>query len=74
MVPLVKEFKRKVATDATALGEFRRRPPVEVDEPLPGGPGRAAALRFLAFSIRAIQRIDGTRLAVTEIPCDRRFG
>jgi hypothetical protein len=34
---------------------------------------RAAALRFLAFSIRAIQRIDGTRLAVTEIPSDRRF-
>jgi hypothetical protein len=69
----VKELERQVAKRAAALGEFVRRPPVDVVEPLLAGPGRAAALRFLAFSIRAIQRIDGTRLAVTEIPSDRRF-
>ena len=42
-------------------------------EPLLAGPGRSAALRFLAFSIPAIQRLDGTRLAVTEIPSEARF-
>jgi len=69
----VKELERQVAQRAAALGEFVRRPPVDVVEPLLAGPGRAAALRFLAFSIRAIQRTDGARLAVTEIPSDRRF-
>jgi hypothetical protein len=69
----VKELERQVAKRAAARDEFARRPPVEVVEPLLAGPGRAGALRFLAFSIRAIQRIDGTRLAVTEIPSDHRF-
>jgi hypothetical protein len=69
----VKELEREVAKRARALGTFARRPPQEVAEPLLTGPGRSAALRFLAFSIRAIQRLDGTRLAVTEIPSDRRF-
>ncbi len=69
----VKELERQLAKRAAALGGFVRRPAAEVVEPLLAAPGRAAALRFLEFSIRAIQRIDGTRLAVTEIPSDRRF-
>lgn len=69
----VGDLERQIAKRTKALGEFVRRPPADVVEPLLAGPGRAAALRFLAFSIRAIQQIDGTRLAVTEIPSDRRF-
>ncbi|HWT22946.1 MAG TPA: tetratricopeptide repeat protein [Solirubrobacteraceae bacterium] len=68
-----KELERRVAAGQRALGEFVRRPPEEIVEPLVAGPGRASALRFLAFSIRAIQRLDGTRLAVTDIPSERRF-
>lgn len=69
----VKDLERQASKRATALGEFVRRPPRDVVEPLLAGPGRREALRFLAYSIRAIQRIDGTRLAVTEIPSERRF-
>jgi hypothetical protein len=53
--------------------DFVRRPPAEIVEPVLRGPGRLAALRFLARSIRKIQEIDGTRLAVTDLPSDSRF-
>jgi hypothetical protein len=69
----VAELERSVSRRAAELGDFVRRPPEQVVEPLLAGTGRSAALRFLAFSIRAIQRLDGTRLAVTEIPSDQRF-
>jgi hypothetical protein len=69
----VLELGRRIAKGAEALGDFARRPPEEIVEPPLAGPGRTAALRFLAFSIRAIERIDGTRLAVTDIPSERRF-
>lgn len=50
-----------------------RRSPAEIVDPVLMGPSRDACLAFLAWSIRAIERIDVTRLAVTDIPSENRF-
>ncbi|WP_028064611.1 hypothetical protein [Solirubrobacter soli] len=67
----VRELEATVAKRQSA--DFVRRPPAEIVEPVLRGPGRVPALRFFARSIRQIQSLDGTRLAVTDLPSDRRF-
>jgi tetratricopeptide (TPR) repeat protein len=49
------------------------RAPVEIVEPNFPGPGRDACLGFLARSILMTERIDASRLAVTDRPSDGRF-
>ena len=49
------------------------RTPADIVEPVLAGPGRDACIRFFAYSIREIQKIDSRRLAVTDIPSSNRF-
>lgn len=72
----VREIRNTLVKQRLLRADQERRPrraPQEIVEPVLGGPGREACLAFLAWSIRAIERIDPTRLAVTDIPSDNRF-
>jgi tetratricopeptide (TPR) repeat protein len=51
-----------------------RRAPSDVVEPMLAGPGRDGALRFLARSIRLIEKIDPARVSVTSDPRVRVYG
>jgi tetratricopeptide (TPR) repeat protein len=50
-----------------------RRAPSDVVEPILAGPGRDGALRFLARSIRLIEKIDPARVSVTTQAPDARL-
>lgn len=53
--------------------DWQQRPAREIVEPTLTKAGRAGSLRFLAASIGATQAIDPGRLAVNDIPSERRF-
>jgi tetratricopeptide (TPR) repeat protein len=50
-----------------------KRTPTDIDEPTVEGDGREPTLRLLAASIHAIEKIDPSRLSVTEKGTDSRF-
>ena len=53
--------------------KWPKRAPEKIVEPNIKRPGRLACLQFLARSIQMIEKIDSSRLAVTDRPSDGRF-
>lgn len=63
----------RLAPASRRTGEHVRRDPASIVSSALGGPGRDESLVFMARSIRAIERLDAQRLAVTDIPSQDRF-